>query len=58
MRDTEKDRSDLLASTTVQSFKCSSCGNMFPEDQGTCDVCGHDCSQSACEIVQVSNEDY
>lgn len=58
MKDSDKERVDLLDQTTVRSFKCSQCGNMFPEEQATCDVCGHNCGEGACEIVQVSNEDY
>lgn len=51
---------DLLSATTELSYKCPQCGNMFPTDQeeGTCDVCGFHCSADACQIIQVSDEDY
>jgi hypothetical protein len=49
---------DLLDATTETSYKCPSCGNMFPVAQVSCDVCGHDCTADTCRIVKVSNEDY
>lgn len=56
--DRERERSDLLSTTTDASYKCAQCGNMYPVDQENCDVCGYECSQDACQIVQVSNEGY
>lgn len=49
---------DLLEATTVQSFKCPECGNMYPVEQGKCGVCGHDCTKDTCQILNTSNQDY
>lgn len=54
------DASDELNATTVTSYKCDNCGNMFAVDtpDGNCDVCGSHCEATTCTIVHVSNEDY
>jgi hypothetical protein len=31
---------------------------MFPVDQASCEVCGHDCTKDTCRIVKSSNEGF
>ena len=49
---------DRLAFSTDRDFKCSKCGNMYPMAQSTCDVCGNRCTESTCDIVNASSEDF
>lgn len=44
---------------TSKSYKCSKCGAMFEiTDNNKCPVCGIDCSQENCKIVDASDEGY
>jgi hypothetical protein len=54
----DNDSGDRLASATMQTFKCSKCGNMYSMAQANCDVCGFHCEENTCEILDTSNEDY
>ena len=58
MKDSDKERVDLLDQTTVRSFKCSQCGNMYPVGMAECDICGNHCSESTCMVLDSSREDF
>jgi hypothetical protein len=58
MEQGKTERVDLIDATTDSTYKCSNCGNMFAMSKETCDVCGFQCSQDACQIIHSSNEDY
>jgi len=47
--------------TSVESFRCWNCGEMYPTDgrnEGRCPVCGQTCTRERCEVLFASNEGY
>jgi hypothetical protein len=46
---------DQAEASTEKSYKCSTCGNMYPITQAHCEVCGHDCTTDTCRIIGASN---
>ncbi len=46
---------------TEESFRCPTCGAMFPtneEDEGECPIDGTHCTREACLVLFSSNEDF
>lgn len=47
--------------TTEESFRCPTCGEMFPtneEDEGDCPVDGTHCTRETCLVLDASNEGF
>ncbi len=43
---------------TEESFRCPTCGEMFPtegEDEGDCPVDGTHCSRDTCDVLDASD---
>lgn len=44
--------------STEESFRCPTCGEMFPtegEDEGDCPVDGTHCSRDTCDVLDASD---
>jgi hypothetical protein len=47
--------------TTEETFRCPTCGMMFPTggaDEGDCPADGTHCTREKCEVLNSSNEDF
>jgi len=47
--------------STAESFRCPTCGMMFPtdgKDEGDCPVDGTHCTRDKCEVLNASDVDF
>ncbi len=60
-RSSSRHPSSEAQATTVETFKCWSCGRAYPTEgkpEGQCPSCGQTCNRDRCEVVLTSNQGY